>query len=166
MQPLYNREGRAVAYIADNNVSIYLYDGSAAGWIYQGSLVFAYSGKFLGWLMYGWLCDPRGNPAFFTDRSIGGPKRAVRQPRPVRASRGARPARRQRHIQPSRPGLTTRWSEISDESFFDAGPIDPTAPLESDASESESESPSAENAAPPTEDAPPLAENAPTPTKE
>ena len=91
MQPLYNRDGRAVAYIADNNISIYLYDGTAAGWIYQESLVFAYSGKFLGWLMYGWLCDPRGNPAFFTDRSTGGPKRAVKQaaPHPRRAHRPA-----------------------------------------------------------------------------
>jgi hypothetical protein len=141
MQPLYNREGRAVAYIADNNVSIYLYDGTAAGWIDQTSLVFAYSGKFLGWLMYGWLCDPRGNPAFFTDRSIGGPKRAVRQPRPLRASRGARPARRRRQLPPSRPGVTTTWSAISDESFFDPGPIDPTAPLDTDSAESESDSP-------------------------
>jgi hypothetical protein len=154
MQPLYNREGRAVAYIADNDVSLYLYDGSAAGWIYQGSLVFAYSGKFLGWLMYGWLCDPRGNPAFFTDRSIGGPKRAVRQPRPARASRGARPARRRRQLPPSRPGLTTKWSEISDESFFDPGPIDPSAPLEGDASESEVVS-STEDASPPIQDASP-----------
>ena len=137
MQPLYNREGRAVAYIADNNVSIYLYDGSAAGWIYQESLVFAYSGRFLGWLMYGWLCDPRGKPAFFTDRSIGGPKRAVRQPRPIRAARIGRPARRRRQTPPSRPGLTTTWSDISDESFFAAGPEDPLAPLETDPQPSE-----------------------------
>jgi hypothetical protein len=140
MQPLYNREGRAVAYIAGNNVSIYLYDGTAAGWIYQESLVFAYSGKFLGWLMYGWLCDPRGNPSFFTDRSVGGPRRAVRQPRPLRASRGARPARRRRHQPPSRPGLATTWSEISDESFFDSGPIDPSAPVETEEAAAETES--------------------------
>lgn len=137
MQPLYNREGRAVAYISDNNISIYLYDGSAAGWIYQDSLVFAYNGKFLGWLMYGWLCDARGNPAFFTDRSVGGPKRAVRQPRPIRAARTGRPTRRQRQLPPSRPGVTTTWSEISDESFFAAGPEDPLAPLDNDAPPSE-----------------------------
>ena len=137
MQPLYNREGRAVAYIADNNISIYLYDGSAAGWIYQESLVFAYSGKFLGWLMYGWLCDPRGNPAFFTDRSTGGPKRAVKKPRPIRGARIGRPARRQRQTPPTRPGLTTTWSDVSDESFFAAGPEDPLAPLDSDPQPSE-----------------------------
>ena len=132
MQPLYNRDGRAVAYISDNNVSLYFYDGSPAGWIYQGSLVYAYSGRFLGWLMYGWLCDPRGNPSFFTDRSTGGPKRAARQTRPVRAPRGPRPSRRRRQSPPSRPGLTTTWSEISDESFFAAGPVEPGAPMEED----------------------------------
>ncbi len=132
MQPLYNRHGRAVAYIADNKISVYLYDGSPAGWIYQGSLLFAYSGKFLGWIMYGWLCDPRGNPSFFTDRSIGGPRRPAREARPIRVSRGPRPPRRRRQSPPSRPGLTTTWSEIEDEVFFAAGPVDPAAPLEED----------------------------------
>jgi hypothetical protein len=110
MQPLYNKEGRAVAYIADNKVSIYFYDGTPAAWIYQESLVFAYSGRFLGWLMYGWLCDPRGNPAFFTERSIGGPKRAPLRPRPMRAPRGARPPRRQRQLPPPGPRSATRPS--------------------------------------------------------
>ena len=138
MQPLYNKEGRAVAYIADNKVSVYFYDGTPAGWIYQTSLLYAYSGKFLGWLMYGWLCDPRGNAAFFTDRSVGGPRRAVCKPRPIRASRGVRPPRRKRQIPPSRPGVSTTWSEISDERFFDPGPIDPAAPIEEE-SEAEPE---------------------------
>jgi hypothetical protein len=135
MQPLYNRDGRAVAYISDNKVSIYFYDGTPAGWVYQESLVYAYSGKFLGWLMYGWLCDPSGHPSFFTERSIGGPKRAALRPRPMRAPRGARPPRRQRQLPPSRPGVATVWSEISDESFFAPGPEVPGAPLEDDAGE-------------------------------
>jgi hypothetical protein len=151
VQPLYNKDGRAVAYIADNKISVYLYDGTAVGWIYQESLVFAYSGKFLGWIMYGWMCDPRGNGAFFTDRSQGGPRRAVCRPRPIRASRGARPPRRRRQTPPSRPGLTTSWSEISDESFFDPGPIDPAAPLE-DADTAEASTPAADTEPPPSEE--------------
>jgi hypothetical protein len=130
MQPLYNREGRAIAYIADNGISIYFYDGEAAGWVYQESLVFAYSGKFLGWLMYGWLCDPAGNPAFFTDRSSGGPKRPARQPRPLRSSRDSRPARRQRQERPPRPGMTMTWSAHSDESFFAAASQEAGAPID------------------------------------
>ena len=158
MQPLYNKEGRAVAYIADNKISVYFYDGSPAGWIYQTSLVYAYSGKFLGWLMYGWMCDPRGNPSFFTDRSIGGPKRAVCKPRPVRAARGARPPRRRRRAPPSRPGVSTIWSDISDESFFDPGPIDPSASLDDadapmdDAGADEPEAVAGESDAEPTEE--------------
>src|SRR5687768_11638407 len=104
MQPLYNHEGRAVAYIADNEVSVYLYDGGPAGWIMQGC-VYAYTGKFLGWMTYGWLCDPDGYPAFFTDRAQGGPKRPPKQPRPVKGSREVRPQRAMRWGRPSRPGM-------------------------------------------------------------
>ena len=117
MQPLYNQEGRAVAYIADNEVSVYLYDGGPAGWIHQGC-VYAYSGRFLGWMMYGWLCDPEGYPAFFTDRSQGGPRRPPRQARPARGPREFRPQRALRWGRPSRPGMKTGWSRLSDESFF------------------------------------------------
>ena len=121
MQPLYNREGRAVAYIADNESSIYLYDGGPAAWIHQGC-VYAYSGRFLGWLMYGWLCDAEGHPAFFTDRSQGGPRRPARQPRPTRAPREFRPQRAQRWGRPSRPGMKLEWSKLSDEGFFARAP--------------------------------------------
>ena len=141
MQPLYNREGRAIAYIADNGISIYFYDGAPAGWVYQDSLVFAYSGRFLGWLMYGWLCDPAGNPAFFTDKSSGGPKRPVKQSRPIRSSRGARPARRQRQARPARPGMTTTWSAHSDESFFAPPPGEVEAPVEPGSDDAEADDP-------------------------
>jgi hypothetical protein len=117
MQPLYNREGRAVAYLADNESSIYLYDGGPAGWLHQGA-VYAYDGRFLGWMMYGWLCDPEGHPAFFTDRAQGGPKRPPKLPRPARGSREFRPQRAQRLTRPSRPGMKTTWAAQSDESFF------------------------------------------------
>ena len=42
------------------------------------------------------------------------------------------PPRRKRQVPPSRPGVTPLWSEISDESFFDPGPIDPRALVEED----------------------------------
>jgi hypothetical protein len=110
--------------------------------------VFAYGGKFLGWIMFGWLCDPAGNPAFFTDRAIGGPKRPARQSRPIRGSRDARPPRRRRQERPSRPGMTTHWSPLSDESFFAAPAGDEGAPIEGEPSPEESGSP----AEPPTGD--------------
>ena len=130
MQPLYNREGRAVAYIADNESSIYLYDGGPVGWLHQGA-VHAYDGRFLGWMMYGWLCDPEGHPAFFTDRAQGGPKRPPKQPRPVRGSREFRPQRAQRLTRPTRPGMKTTWSARSDESFFMVAGWPESAPLAS-----------------------------------
>ena len=126
MQPLYNRAGRAIAYIADNEVSVYLYDGGPAGWIHQGCF-YAYSGRFLGWMIYGWLCDPEGYPAFFTDRSMGGPRRPPRQARPVRAPREFRPQRATRGGRPNRPGMKLEWSKQSDESFFASAPGDDIA---------------------------------------
>ena len=137
MQPLYNHEGRAVAYIADNESSVYLYDGGPAGWIHQGC-VYAYSGRFLGWMIYGWLCDPQGHPAFFTDRSQGGPKRPAKQARPLRGSREFRPQRATRWGRPSRPGMKLTWSKRSDESFFAAVPGEqaPAGAIDDDSLES------------------------------
>lgn len=118
MKPLYNREGRAVAYIADDEVSIYLYDGSPVAWLYQGC-VFAYGGRFLGWQMHGWLYDPAGGAAFFTDRAQGGPRRPRRLERPGRSARRPRPTRKTRQPRPPRPRAGSQWSPASDESYFE-----------------------------------------------
>ena len=68
MITLYNREGRAVAYVADDNKSVYLYRGTPVAWI-SGDSVYAYSGHYLGWIQNGWFYDRSGQPAFFTNEA-------------------------------------------------------------------------------------------------
>lgn len=114
----YNSEGRAVAYIDDDGEAIYLYDGSPVAWLSDDGM-FAYSGKFLGWLSDGWVRDLRGDCAFFTDStSGGGPVRPVRQVKPVRGVRGIRPVRGVRQVRPVRPVNSLSWSRLRSESFF------------------------------------------------
>lgn len=116
MQTLYNRNGRAVAYITDNGY-VYLYSGKPGAWLSDDS-IYAYSGSYLGWFQNGWFWDRRGCPAFFTTNASSGPMRPARQARPARGARGARPARGAREPRPPRPARTSAWSDFSDESFF------------------------------------------------
>lgn len=114
---LYNVRGRAVAYIDRDGKSIYLYDGTPVAWLSE-ACVYAYSGRFLGWMKDGWLVARDGTRAFFTQASSGGPAKPARQARPARGARGARPARGAREARPARPAARYGWSANSDESFF------------------------------------------------
>ncbi len=75
METLYNSNGIAVAYIDDDEESVYLYSGTPVGWLSDDS-VYAYYGRYLGWLQNGWFYDRQGQLAFFTDNSTGGPGQA------------------------------------------------------------------------------------------
>ena len=86
----YDRQGRAVAWIADESI-------------------YAYSGVHLGWFVDGWIRDLHGHAVFFTPDCGGGP---------ARPARNARPARGARHARPFRPARTTSWSPLSGDAFF------------------------------------------------
>jgi len=118
MKTLYNRSGRAIAYIDDDGKSIYLYSGKPVAWI-SGDSVYSYSGRYLGWIQYGWFYDRNGNPAFFTDDATGGLARPARSAKPARGAKGARPARGAREARPARPARSLSWSEFSNEDYFD-----------------------------------------------
>jgi len=49
VKTLLNIEGRAVAYIADDGISIYLYDGNPVAWI-DNDTIWGYNGRYLGWI--------------------------------------------------------------------------------------------------------------------
>jgi hypothetical protein len=114
---LYDRRGKPVAYVADDGISIYLYRGKPVAWISQNG-VYAYSGKFLGWVDSGWVIDRRGRRAFFTSAARGGPVKPVRQLQPVRGVRRVRPVRGVRQVRPVRPVTSLSWSDVSGEEFF------------------------------------------------
>jgi len=118
MMTLYNRKGQAVAYIADDGQSIYLYGGKPVAWL-SGEAVYSYGGRYLGWLQNGWVWDRSGYASFFTNEAHGGPVKPARQARPARGARGARPARGAREARPARPTRQISWSRVSDEQFFE-----------------------------------------------
>ena len=115
---MYNAEGQAVAYVDADGESIYLYDGTPAGFLQDGG-IYAYSGRFVGWFEQGWVRDSNGHAVFFTESAGGGPIRPVRQVRPVRGVRQVRPVRGVREVRPVRPVFSSTWSAVSHEGFFE-----------------------------------------------
>jgi len=117
MDALYDSRGHAIAYVDDDGTSIYLYDGSAVGWIDQPD-VYAYTGRYLGWIQEGWFFDRSGNRAFFTDATKGGPAKPPRSARPARGARAARCARAKREAKPARPACALSWADSSGPGYF------------------------------------------------
>jgi hypothetical protein len=117
MDALYDSRGYAIAYVDNDGTSIYLYDGSAVGWIDQVD-VYAYTGRYLGWIQEGWFFDRAGNRAFFTDATKGGPTKPARVARPARADRAARRVRGTREAKPARPACALSWAPSSGIDYF------------------------------------------------
>jgi len=117
MDTLYDSRGHAIAYVDTDGTSIYLYDGSAVGWLDQAD-VYAYSGRYLGWVQEGWFFDRVGNRAFFTDATRGGPAKPSRAARPPRGDRAARRVRAEREPKPKRPACALSWAPSSGAEYF------------------------------------------------
>jgi hypothetical protein len=69
--PLYNVEGRAVAYVYEGKY-IYLYGGKPVAFFHDEH-VYGFDGTYLGWIQNGWIFDRHGCGAFFTKEATGGP---------------------------------------------------------------------------------------------
>jgi hypothetical protein len=117
MDSLYDRRGYPTAYVDADGTSIYLFDGSAVGWIDQVD-VYAYSGRYLGWIQEGWFFDRSGHRAFFTDATKGGPTKPARAVRPARKDRAARRVRGAREAKPTRPACALSWAQSSGLDYF------------------------------------------------
>jgi hypothetical protein len=114
---LWDLHGEAVAYIDDDQESIFLQDGTPVAWL-SGNCVYTYRGKLLGWLREGWIFGPDGKCVLFTERSQPGAVKPFRQPPEDRGDRGMRPSRDVREPARKRCGRSTVWSSTSARSFF------------------------------------------------
>jgi hypothetical protein len=117
MDTLYNVNGGATAYLADDNTDIYLYDGSPVAYLIAEH-VYSFDGTNLGWINNGWYYDRSGHPAFFIEGAKGGPVRAAKQTKPVKGVRGVRPVKDVREARPARPVCSVDWSPISNSGYF------------------------------------------------
>lgn len=113
----YDHTGTAIAYLDDDEESIYLYDGTPVAWLSVDS-VYAYSGKHLGWFIDGWIHDHRGDCVFFTKIASSGPIKPVKGIQPVQGIRRIRPVRGIREIKPVKPVRSLNWSSLSGKNFF------------------------------------------------
>ena len=114
---LWDKHGQAVAYLDGDMESIYMQDGTPAGWL-SGNGVYAYSGKFLGWLYEGWIFGRDGKCVLFTGRAQPGAVRPFRQPAVDRGDQALPPSRATRDSACRRPGRSTLWSSTDALSFF------------------------------------------------
>jgi len=117
MLTFYNINGKPIAYLDDNNESIFLYSGTPVAWLTEET-VYSYSGEVLGWFQDGWIRDLRGNCVFFTDHAHGGPAKPAKQAKPARGAKQAKPAKGARHAKPAKSAKSVSWSHKSGESFF------------------------------------------------
>src|SRR5215210_6812869 len=75
------------------------------GW----GVVFAFSGRFLGWLSDGWIIDEAGKCLLFESDAVRGPGKPPRQDKPVKSVPLGRPVRGALQAAPSRPAGSEDW---------------------------------------------------------
>ena len=70
MIEFFDRAGVATAFSPDDQ-SLFLWSGQPAAFIEEGK-VYAYSGRFIGWVGNGWIVDDEGQHLLFEFDAVGG----------------------------------------------------------------------------------------------
>ncbi|MBW1912823.1 MAG: hypothetical protein JRI43_06620 [Deltaproteobacteria bacterium] len=97
-QTLYDRNGEAVAYIADDfHETVYLWDGSPVAYLYEEQYVYGINGRHLGWFINQFIYNHNGERVGFTSNT---------SPVPV-AKESVKYERR------SRDEIRSRWAAIT-----------------------------------------------------
>ena len=67
---LYNKDGEAVAYIADDyHSTVFLWDGHPAAYLYEDEYIYGMNGKHLGWFINEIIYNNDGERIGFTSNS-------------------------------------------------------------------------------------------------
>ena len=112
----YDSTGRAIAYTEDGEY-IYLFSGEPVAYLF-GELVYSYSGKQLGRFKNGWIRDNSGFCVFFSENAIGGPRKPLKQLRPIKSIKHLKPFKQLRHRPVIKPRDCNGWSSKKGEQFF------------------------------------------------
>ncbi len=113
---LYDSSGRAVAYCDDGD-TIYLFNGVPVAYFF-GEKIYEFRGRHLGSISNGWIRDNKGSCVFFTENAIGGPKRPLKQIKPIKNVKHVKPVKGVRHAPYIKPIDKISWSNLSGERFF------------------------------------------------
>ncbi|RJR35555.1 MAG: hypothetical protein C4576_24775 [Desulfobacteraceae bacterium] len=118
---LYNKNGEAVAYIAeDYHSTIYLWEGLPAAYLYQDEHVYGYNGRHLGWFKGEVLFNHKGERVGFLYTTC--PVSVIKPP--VKSKKAAPDEIRSRWSPPGLPKLGYQPAEESLSDFLKQGLID------------------------------------------
>jgi hypothetical protein len=116
---LYNKNGKPVAYIADDNEnSIYLWNGNVVAYVYEDK-IYGWNGKHLGWFVDGIIYDLNGFIVGFTQEKCP----VATWAEPAKSAKYAKPAKYAPQSPYARPALTMTYSNKDLEEFLKAGKI-------------------------------------------
>ena len=117
---LFNSEGKATAYVADDDdLTILLWSGTPVAYI-SGDNVYGFNGKHLGWWVKGIIRDHEGN-------AVGATKDATSmrtEYEPYKGYKEYKPYKSYKEYAPYKPYWTTTWSNTSLKMFLLLGKSD------------------------------------------
>jgi hypothetical protein len=113
---LFNKNGRPVAYIAEDGETIYLWDGRPAAFISQEK-VFGWNGRQLGWFSNGTIFDIYGLRSGF----IRSKSPIVTEREPLKSRKHLKPAKGKKQSQVIKPILCYGYSNKNLEDLLESG---------------------------------------------
>jgi len=113
---LYDSAGDAVAYIADDSSTIYLWQGEAVAYV-DGDRIYGWNGQHLGWFADGMIHDGGGLRAGFVRERCP----VVTRVQPVKSVKQVRRVKSVRSIAPIRPVLSHSMSSLPLAEFLESG---------------------------------------------
>lgn len=114
---LYDREGRAVAYIdTDSDATIYLWEGKPVAYLDERN-VYGFNGRHLGWFEEGIIWDHDGNGVGFVKGAVN----KVTALEGLKGLKALRPLKSLKELAPLKPLKSNRWSPVPLELFLLAG---------------------------------------------
>jgi hypothetical protein len=113
---LFNKNGKPVAYIADDGETIYLWDGRPVAYIHEDRL-YGWNGKPLGWFVNGTVFDIYGLRSGF----IKSKSPIATEVEPLKAAKRLKPAKGKGQSQVIKPVLCYGYSNKSLEDLLETG---------------------------------------------
>lgn len=115
---LFNKNGKPVAYIGDDGVTIYAWDGTPVAYL-SGDRVYGWNGKQLGWFSNGTIFDIYGlRSGFIKNKSP-----IATDVEPIKPPKHIQPGKAEKQLQVVKPTMCYGYSEKALEKLLEEGKI-------------------------------------------
>lgn len=108
--------GKPIAYIANDNETIYLWDGHAVAYLYNDK-AYGFNGRHLGWFIGGIIYDLQGLKIGF----VGNKCPSVKSISPIKSVKHVKSIKSVRSVPNVRPVLSIGYSDRDFEAFLESG---------------------------------------------